>query len=188
MKKLSHIYDQPQFGENWFTYPELYGKMVDIFPSGSVFVEVGSHLGKSSSYMAVEIANSEKNIKFYTVDLWFEWDDGCRFEMFMKNMKPLRKFFKPLKMSSVDASKKFADNSIDFLFLDAGHEYEDIIADMSAWYPKVKKGGIIAGHDYYPNQQDKWGVYPAIHHLLSSGFIDNLEYFPDFCFVVHKNS
>ena len=57
---MNHIYKQENFGENWFTYPIFYSDMVKKFPHGSKFVEVGSWKGKSSSYMAVEIANSIK--------------------------------------------------------------------------------------------------------------------------------
>ena len=91
-------------------------------------------------------------------------------------------------MSSVKAATKFKDNSIDFLFLDAGHEYEDIIEDMTAWYPKVKPGGIIAGHDYYPDEPTWGGVYRGMHHLLDQGFINNLEFFPNDCFILQKDS
>jgi predicted O-methyltransferase YrrM len=185
---MEHIYNQPQFGEDWFTYPDLYAQMVRHFPSGSTFVEVGSHIGKSASFMSVEIANSQKDIKFFTVDFWLSVNEPDRFKIFMKNMRPVRKFFKPLKMSSILAANMFNTNSIDFLFLDAGHSYEDIIADMTAWYPKVKRGGIIAGHDYYPNEPDWGGVFRGMQDLLSSGFIDNLEYFPNDCFILHKNS
>ena len=67
---MNHIYQEPQFGENWFTYPNLYKKIVNEFPSGSKFVEVGSWKGKSAAFMAVEIANSNKQIDFYCVDTW----------------------------------------------------------------------------------------------------------------------
>jgi hypothetical protein len=46
------------------------------------------------------------------------------------------------------ASELYEDESLDFVFLDASHKYDDIKADLFAWYPKVKKGGIFAGHDY----------------------------------------
>ena len=36
---------------------------------------------------------------------------------------------------------------IDFLFIDADHRYESFIADLKAWIPKVKAGGIVCGHD-----------------------------------------
>ena len=163
--------------------------MVEKFPTDSVFVEVGSHLGKSAAYMCVEIANSQKNIKFFTVDHWRPWElRPDRYKVFMQNMKPLRKFFKPLKMYSVTAANKFEDNSIDFLFLDGGHDYEDIIKDMSAWYPKVKPGGTVAGHDYYPDEPNRGGVYPGMHQLLDQGFISNIKLFSNDCFILQKNS
>jgi predicted O-methyltransferase YrrM len=42
----------------------------------------------------------------------------------------------------------YKDRSLDFVFIDGSHEYEDVKEDIYHWYPKVKKGGIIAGHDY----------------------------------------
>lgn len=189
MKQLPHIYNQPQFGdetEQWFTYPTLYTDMVKKFSSGSVFVEVGAHKGKSSSYMCVEIANSYKDIKFFVVDFWYSEGEADRFKIFMDNMKPLKKRFKPLHMTSIEASKKFADNSIDFVFLDAGHEYEDVVEDVKAWYPKLKWHGVMAGHDYYPDQPTWGGAYKAVHHLLDIGYLPNLSYAKDDCFYIEK--
>jgi len=65
---MEHFYNT--IGEDWFTYQELYSNMVEYFPDNSLFIEVGSWKGRSTSYMAVEIANSEKNIKFDCIDTW----------------------------------------------------------------------------------------------------------------------
>lgn len=171
---MEHIFDQPQFGENWFTYPNLYSSMVKMFPSGSKFVEVGSWKGKSSSYMSVEIANSNKDIEFYCVDTWegsIEHKDNEElkdlYKIFSTNMKPVESFYIPLKMTSLEASKKFKDKSLDFVFIDASHEYEDVKQDIIHWMPKVKSGGVIAGHDYYPDHPDWGGVYKAVNELIS---------------------
>lgn len=157
---MNHIYNEPQFGENWFTYPSLYTRMVDRFSDGSIFVEVGSWKGKSSSYMAVEIANSNKKIEFYCVDTWkgsvehqpggifYTQDLDKLFDVFTENMKPVKDYYKPIRMSSIEASKTFEDGSLDFVFIDASHEYEDVKNDINAWLPKVKKGGVLSGHDY----------------------------------------
>lgn len=188
MKK--HIYQGPEFGENWFSYPNLYNEMVQQFPSGSKFVEVGSWKGKSSAYMAVEIANSGKGIDFYCVDTWegsieHKMNDNYKldelYDTFINNMKPLEGHYIPLRMTSLEAVTKFEDNSLDFVFIDASHEYEDVKKDIEAWLPKVKTNGILAGHDYYLGDND-WGdgVKRAVNELL-----DNIETQED-CFIYYK--
>ena len=67
---MNHIYTEPQFGPTYFRYPLFYSSMVKRFPSNSHFVEVGCFLGKSTSYMCVEIANSNKKIQFDVIDHW----------------------------------------------------------------------------------------------------------------------
>lgn len=171
--KMNHIYTQEEFGENWFSYPNLYKKMVENFPSNSKFVEVGSWKGKSSSFMAVEIANSNKTIDFYCVDTWEgsvehknQYDLDTLYETFIHNMSPLEKYYTPLKMTSVEASEKFEDNSLDFVFIDASHEYEDVKQDIISWLPKIKNGGIIAGHDYYL----EYDYYPGVKQAVNECF------------------
>ena len=163
------------FGENWFSYPNLYKRVVEEFPSGSKFVEVGSWKGRSSSHMAVEIANSGKNIDFYCVDTWkgaleHQGMDCLKnlYDTFLENMKPVEKYYFPLKITSEEASKKFEDESLDFVFIDASHEYEDVKLDIQFWLPKVKPGGILAGHDYYvePNYDYHPGVKKAVNEEL----------------------
>jgi hypothetical protein len=168
---ISHIYNQPQFGEDWFTYPEVYQEMVRRFPSGSKFVEIGSWKGKSSSFMCVEIANSGKQIDFYCVDTFegsVEHQNNPElpmlYEIFKNNMKPVEEYYRDLKMPSLQAVQQFADESLDFVFIDGSHEYEDIKKDIVAWLPKVKRGGILAGHDYYfPPQPSSWGLRPPLN-------------------------
>jgi predicted O-methyltransferase YrrM len=53
-----------------------------------------------------------------------------------------------LNMDSVNGALKFADESLDFVYIDADHKYASVLMDISTWYPKVRKGGIVAGHDF----------------------------------------
>lgn len=53
-----------------------------------------------------------------------------------------------VKALSVDAAARFADGSLDFVFIDADHSYEGCRADIAAWWPKVRPGGWLCGHDY----------------------------------------
>ena len=53
-----------------------------------------------------------------------------------------------IKAFSVEAAKQVEDRSLDFVYIDGNHEFEWVVADLAAWIPKVREGGIIAGHDY----------------------------------------
>jgi hypothetical protein len=69
-----------------------------------------------------------------------------------------------VRMASVDAAMTVPDGSLDFVYIDGDHRCSAVVADIRAWAPKVKVGGLIAGHDYttshaYRNQmQVKWAV------------------------------
>jgi predicted O-methyltransferase YrrM len=143
--------------EGWFTFPGLYKYVVDRFQSGSHFVEVGTWLGQSAAYLAVEILNSNKNIKFDCIDLWEDNEEykdaqvikeNRFYETFLKNVEPIKDHITPIKLPSLEAVKLYEDNSLDFIFIDASHIYENVKNDIEAWYPKLKSGGILAGHDY----------------------------------------
>jgi len=153
--------------EGWFNAHDafLYRNVVNNFNGVGHFVEVGSYKGRSSSLMATLIANSGKKIKFDCVDTWegsiehkaggiFEDKDVVNnrmFDVFKNNMKPVEKYYTAIKMTSIEAAKKYDDNSLDFVFIDADHEYNSVREDIAAWLPKIKIGGIISGHDYpYP--------------------------------------
>ena len=176
---MEHIYQKSEFGQDWFSYPNLYKSMVMLFPTGSKFVEVGSWKGKSSAFMAVEIANSGKQIDFYCVDHWlgsiehynrntdmYEPEIHKLYDIFNENMKPVKNYYTSLRMSSLEASKKFEDNTLDFVFIDASHEYEDVCNDIDAWKPKVKSGGFIAGHDYHDDKVFE-GVKRAVNEKIN---------------------
>lgn len=54
-----------------------------------------------------------------------------------------------IEQFSVEAAKTFNDDSIDFVYIDGDHCFDAVVADLSAWVPKVKRGGIISGDDYF---------------------------------------
>jgi hypothetical protein len=153
---MEHFYTNIQ---GWFDFQNHYTNMVNSAHDGAHFVEVGSWKGTSSAYMAVEIANSGKKIKFDCVDTWQGSDEQAHhqdhyvasnslYEHFIENMKPAEGYYNPVRMTSVAAAELYEDGSLDFVFIDAGHKYEEVYADIVAWLPKVKKGGWIGGHDY----------------------------------------
>jgi len=158
---MEHFYQN--LGEDWFTYPKLYKRAIDTFKDNSHFVEVGTWKGRSISFMAVEIINSGYNIKLDCVDTWegspehYETDaikTYTLYDQFLRNTEPISHMLTHIRDYSVNASKLYEDESLDFVFIDAAHDYQNVKNDINAWFPKVKKGGIIAGHDYVEGWHD----------------------------------
>lgn len=157
---MKQIYDQPQFGENWFTYPNLYSRFVREIPDGGRMAEIGCWKGKSLSYLGVEVINSGKNIRIDAIDTWSMLDtenyhktdvyvkSDTLYTLFISNIFPISSVVTPVRMKSLDASLKYADETFDVVFIDACHDYDCVKSDISAWFPKVKSGGYLAGHDY----------------------------------------
>lgn len=144
--------------EGWFSFKQIYRDMVTNAKDGAVFVEIGAWQGKSTSFMAVEILNSGKDIEFHTVDTFKgsttesqqkQIREGLNpYEKFKENLAPVLDSINVHVGDSVEVAKEFDDNSIDFVFIDGNHLYEYVRADIGAWLPKVKKGGVIAGDDW----------------------------------------
>jgi predicted O-methyltransferase YrrM len=158
---MKHFYKNI-IDENWFDYKVFYTDIVKQSPRDAHFVEVGSWKGKSSCFMAVEIANSGKNIKFDCVDTWDATTDEADYwvkfkdendidlyQVFLNNIEPVKTYINPIRSLSWEAASMYKDASLDFIFIDAAHDYESVTKDLVSWFPKLKLGGIIAGHDYF---------------------------------------
>lgn len=193
---MEHFYQN--IGEDWMDYQNLYSEMVNHFTDNSHFVEIGSWKGRSTSYMAVEIYNSRKNIKFDCVDTWcgsvehldpnsyhFQQelinDKDWLYYQFLQNTRPVCDTITPIRMTSLDAVSLYENRSLDFIFIDASHEYEDVKKDIIAWYPKLKLGGIIAGHDYTSYD----GVKQAVDEILIN---KNLNIRLENSYWIHKKN
>lgn len=178
-----------------FDYSGQYSGFAFDLQDNSTIVEVGSWFGDSIIYIAKELYNYGKRSTIFCVDTWDGGDDNdlnkplrnvvakfggeqIIFEKFMSNIRlaKIDHMINPIMMRSVDAAKKFSDESIDLIWIDAGHTYDEVIADLVAWYPKVKIGGMIAGHDYALfNQVSIDGVIRAVSEFFKN---KNLEIQP----------
>ncbi len=116
--------------------------------SDSVVLEIGSYLGLSSSLIC---KNLNADSKLYCIDTWENdaMSEGKRdtYELFNKNMQAYANRFVALRGRS-DVVVKSWDTPIDFLWIDGDHSYEGCYADLSNWFPFVKKGGWVGLHDY----------------------------------------
>lgn len=160
---MNHIY---QNITGWFSFPNLYASMVKKLPNGSRLVEVGSYHGCSFSYLVIEAINAGKKFDIVAVDAC-PWPDVE--PTFNKNMESLKGNFRTLfGGDSFDRAKDFEDESIDFIFIDANHTYEFVKKDIAAYLPKMKKGGIMAGHDYNMS-------HPGVIQAVNEAFVENVD-------------
>lgn len=164
----------------WFDFPDIYDHMVARARDGAVFVEIGAYLGRSTLYLASRIKQSGKKIRVYVVDLWDGWfyDDYRQqtpmaesadvFWHFIRNVRRAgaEDVVCPLKMPSEKASSLFEDGTLDFVFVDADHGYEAVRRDLHCWFPKVKRRGVLAGHDYVNND------FPGVRRAVDEFFME----------------
>lgn len=145
--------------------------------------EVGCMHGKTTAYVLQEC----KNLQLYCVDLWDHvpedlpcteeyktWNFPKIQRQFTENTKKFTDRITVLKGLSWEMAEKVEDNSLDFVFIDADHEYESVIKDIKAWNPKLKPGGMICGHDIHFE-----GVKRAIDQIIpdwEKAGVDNVWY------------
>lgn len=154
---MQHFYQKIP---GWFSFKDCYLDAVREASKykKSIFVEIGSWKGRSTAFMGVEIANSRKPIEFYAIDHFKGSDEkvhhddpdvqrGTLYSTYLKNIAPVSNYVTTIPHSSVEASQRFADQSIDFLFLDGSHEYKDVALDLATWLPKMKPFAVIGGDD-----------------------------------------
>ena len=151
--------------DGFFGFAELYDKVAARLYDGFHAVEIGAYKGRSTSYLAELILKSNKKIIFDVIDTW----NGSRehkkiyyFDIFKKNLTSIGLFnlINPIRLDSISAAKRYSEDSLDFVMIDASHDKESVVKDIVAWLPKVKYGGILAGDDY-----DFDGVSAAINAL-----------------------
>lgn len=90
-----------------------------------------------------------------------------------------------VRKTSMDAVKDFKNESLDFVYIDAMHEFDHVMMDIICWAPKVRHGGVVAGHDYVESYNG--GVINAIRaytqaHNINEWYLTN-EIIPSWFFV-----
>ena len=169
--------------DGYFDYSGFYSSLAFDALDGSEVVEVGSWQGKSTIYLANQFKAFGKRAHIHCVDTF----DGGTDEVIQKRVKEMggpdvaqERIQENLRRAqvgwmvtthrkpSVEAASDFQDDSMAAVFIDADHSYEAVKADLAAWYPKVKPGGIIAGHDFVWNHPvSQKGVIRAVREFCA---------------------
>lgn len=163
------VYEHLKGGTNWcsvpgfFNYHDFYMAIAARLNDGETAVEIGTWLGRSIICLAQTLKQMGKfNCKLYVVDTFKGESNQKEHEATVKlaggNLRS--KFEENIRRCGVDdmitviegdsaaSAKEFADKSLAFCYIDAAHDYDSVVRDIRAWQPKVKDGGILAGHDY----------------------------------------
>lgn len=118
-----------------------------------VGVEVGVAAGE---YLEI-LCKENPQMKFYGVDPWLGYKGYADYTLkstFQKLRSTADERLKTyvnyefIEKFSMDAVKDFEDESLDFVYIDANHTEPYVTQDITEWSKKVRKGGIVAGHDY----------------------------------------
>lgn len=144
-----------------------------------IIVEVGSWKGRS----AMHFAKAAPEATIFCVDTWLGGIDHFLselpqddrkldrlgnprlYELFLRNFigKPEAAHIHPIRQTSVNAAKALRHHGVlaDLIYIDGSHEYEDVYADLCAYYPLLAAGGRIFGDDF----RGFYGLHIAVHRF-----------------------
>ncbi len=122
----------------------------------------GAEIGVLRGDFSREILDRWDGKRLYMVDCWDHQNDNVyvdknnhskedhqiNMQIAKHSVEKYGDRYEMIKSYSVDASKLFENDELDFVYIDARHDYQGVLEDLTAWYPKVKHGGIISGDDY----------------------------------------
>lgn len=139
-------------------YHAFYDKVANWMPRRGRGVEVGSLSGHSVCYLANKIRERDKGAELFAVDLGVgvEHDPYKTKHPFVDTPGLLQNIrdtgnadmVSVIAAESTRAAAMFADRSLDFVFIDDAHDFTSVLCGLNSWLPKIKAGGLIAGHDY----------------------------------------
>jgi len=155
--------------DGWCDYRDFYSYVAQAIPEGAQIVEIGSWQGQSIIHLCQRLQDLGKTATVNCVDTWkgeqnqpshlqvVDEHGGSILGKFTENIEAAKVagMIKVTVGDSAESASRFEDGSMDFIFIDAAHDYDSVVKDLAAWWPKLKEGGIFAGHDYPWHEVEK---------------------------------
>ncbi len=116
--------------------------------------KVGAEIGVADGRYSEILCQEIKDLTLYCVDPYAPYKDSWRTQKtqdkaYKEASKRLEKYNVNFDVTtSVESALKAPDEYLDFVFIDGGHTFDDVMLDIILWSKKVKRGGIVSGHDY----------------------------------------
>ena len=143
----------------------------------------GAEIGVREAAFSREMCRRIPGIELLCVDPWLDYPSRRRqgaqrkqeacYRVALERLAPYFANVRIWRMFSVEAAKRVKNGSLDFVYIDANHEREHVTADLEAWVPKVRSGGVVSGDDYDP--ADVRGVAPAVLAYAESAGIELVQ-------------
>lgn len=121
-------------------------------------IRIGAEVGVEQGRYSECLLRKIPELKLFCIDCW-ETYKGYReekahkypgyYKKALEKLGPYGERAVMIKKYSMEAVKEFEDESLDFVYIDANHDFQNATNDIAEWSKKVKKGGIIAGHDFW---------------------------------------
>jgi predicted O-methyltransferase YrrM len=161
-----------------FDFQAIYAQAVAEARDGDVLVEIGAWEGRSTAYLARAIELAGRGLSCVVVDTWAgapgsglaALAESCggsdaMHALFLANLRAAGLAGRVIvcHQESVAAAEQFRPGQVGFVFFDGDHSEAGLAADLAAWYPRVRPGGVLAGHNLEPN-------YPGVRAAVTSFF------------------
>lgn len=136
--------------------------------------KVGAEIGVHRGVYAQQILKRIPNLKLYCIDLWDNYTGYTDYRpdqhtpAYLEAQERTKGFDCTLiKNWSHEAVKDFADESLDYVYIDGNHTFEYVVQDIALWSKKVRTGGLVCGHDYHD--------FSKSHHLAHVNIINAVD-------------
>jgi len=144
--------------------------------------EIGVQKGNNSKSILKELNIEE----LFLIDIWGNYKgidefniNSEKYYQYVFNLFKNDKRVRIIRDFSVNAIKRFENESLDFVYIDGNHKYKYVYEDINLWYKKVRQEGFIAGHDIF----NRNNVLDAVRDYCSKYKIRFFITPPDWWFI-----
>lgn len=163
---------------------------------GELGFNSGAEIGVEKGHYSLCLCMANPNLKLKCIDPWLPFQamamtrtEAESEKCYQSTIKRLSSYnVEIIRAKSLDAVKQIEDGSLDFVYIDGLHEFDGIMLDLITWVPKVRHGGIVAGHDfvgfYQCAVQRAVYAYTAAHNITR--WYVTRDRYPSFFWVNHQ--
>jgi hypothetical protein len=165
------------------------------------YIESGAEVGVLYGNNAGVLLSQWKGKRFYAIDAWRNWSNDQyegyanalnMDEVFCRAQQTLAQYGDRVvfqRLTSLEAAALHEKESLDWIYIDANHAEDYVRSDVEHWWPKVRKGGVLCGHDYIDGYcwETHFGVKSAVDTFAEKHLLNVLTTGDKFNWFVFKD-